>query len=102
MNNKPSNGIKTKKPPPERDEHGRFIKGNTGGGRKQKPAWLNGKGIEALQYAYDVMLDTEQKTDLRLQAARMLAEYDLGKPRQQVDVDALNVAPVVIYGTVPD
>lgn len=81
---------------------GRFAKGYGGGGRKAKPDWIKGKGVEALQFAYSVMRDAEQKTDLRLQAARMLAEYDLGKPRQQVDVEALNIAPVVICGTVPD
>lgn len=85
-----------------RDDKGRFTTGNRSGGRPVKPDWLKGKGIEALQFAYRVMQDGEQKTDLRLQAARMLAEYDLGKPRQQVDVDALNLAPVVICGTVPD
>lgn len=85
-----------------RDAKGRFAKGNKSGGRPEKPDWLKGKGIEALQFAYSVMHDGEQKTDLRLQAAKMLAEYDLGKPKQQVDVDALNLAPVVICGTVPD
>lgn len=67
---------------------GRFIKGYGGGGRKQKPSWLNGKGEDALRYAYHVMQDEEANATLRLQAARMLAEYDLGKPAQALDISA--------------
>ena len=93
----PSTGHKT-----ERDARGRFVKGNKSGGRPEKPDWLKGKGIEALQFAYKVMNNTGEKSELRLQAARMLAEYDLGKPKQQVDVEALNIAPVIITGDVPD
>lgn len=96
----PSTGAKQDK---RRDPAtGKFLPGNRSGGRPAKPDWIKGKGVEALQFAYSVMRDAEQKPDLRLQAARMLAEYDLGKPRQQVDVEALNIAPVVICGTVPD
>ena len=99
MSDKPSKGtVKEGRDP----KTGRFVKGYKGGGRKEKPDWLKGKGTEALQFAYTVMQDASNKTDIRLQAARMLAEYDLGKPKQQVDVDALNIAPVVIYGSVPD
>ena len=58
------------------------------GGRPKKPDWLKGKGEEALRFAYEVMLDEHSKTELRMQAARMLVEYDLGKPQQSVDVTA--------------
>ena len=81
---------------------GRFVKGYGGGGRPVKPDWLKGKGIEALQYAYSVLLDKGEKTDLRLQAAKMLAEYDLGKPRQQLDLATNAVPQVVIIGDVLD
>lgn len=81
---------------------GRFLPGNRSGGRPEKPDWLKGKGIEALQYAYSVLLDKGEKTDLRLQAAKMLAEYDLGKPRQQLDLDTNAVPQVVIIGDVLD
>ena len=69
-----------------------FKKGNqlgkVNGGRPKKPEWLKGKGEEALRYAYDVMLDENNKTELRMQAARMLIEYDLGKPAQALDISA--------------
>lgn len=58
------------------------------GGRPKKPEWLKGKGEEALRFAYDVMQNEENKTELRMQAARMLVEYDLGKPQQSVDLSA--------------
>lgn len=69
-----------------------FKKGNqlgkVNGGRPKKPEWLKGKGEEALRYAYDVMQDENNRTELRMQAARMLVEYDLGKPQQSVDLSA--------------
>jgi hypothetical protein len=34
------------------------------------------------------MQDDKQKVDLRMQAARMLVEYDIGKPAQKLDVTA--------------
>ena len=100
MAKNPSTG--TKQGNSVRDDKGRFAAGNKSGGRPEKPDWLKGKGVEALQYAYSVMQDAEQRTDIRMQAARMLAEYDLGKPKQAVDVEALNIAPVIITGDVPD
>jgi len=67
-----------------------FKKGNQLGhrGRTPKPEWLKGKGEEALRFAYEVMQDDKQKVDLRMQAARMLVEYDIGKPAQKLDVTA--------------
>ena len=67
-----------------------FQKGQSGnpGGRPTKPEWLKGKGVEALQKAYDIMTDESTKPELVLQAARMLAEYDLGKPAQSLDISA--------------
>ena len=80
----PSNGEKTA----DRDRRGRFVAGHRGGGRPVKPDWLRGRGIEALQYAYCVMQNGDEPTPIRLHAARMLAEYDLGKPRQAVEMEA--------------
>ena len=89
----PSNGSITET---GRDAAGKFTKGNKGGGRKKKLDWINGKGEEALRFAYSVMMDDQVKVELRLTAARMITEYDLGKPRQAVDLDARNVPPPVI------
>ena len=83
----PSNG--DKKAQAGRDPvTGRFIKGWGGGGRPQKSDWLKGKGEEALRFAYEVMTSNENNIAMRMQAAKMLVEYDLGKPRQAVDVVA--------------
>lgn len=90
----PSNGEKTA----SRDASGKFTKGNTCGGRKKKADWINGKGEEALVFAYEVMRDDNENTSLRLQAAKMLAEYDLGKPRQAVEVDSKNIPQVIFVG----
>ena len=99
----PSNVKKTtKKAVAGHDSRGKFAPGNKCGGRKAKPEWLNGKGIEALQYAYSVLKNDGERTDIRLQAAKMLAEYDLGKPKQQLDLDTNAVPQVVIIGDVLD
>lgn len=58
------------------------------GGRPKKPDWLKGKGEEALKKAYEIMMDDSNKPELVLQAARMLIEYDLGKPAQALDISA--------------
>ena len=69
-----------------------FKKGNqlgkVNGGRPKKPEWLKGKGEEALRKAYDIMTDEKTRPDLALQAAKLLIEYDLGKPVQTLDVNA--------------
>lgn len=90
----PSNGRKTDG---ERDAAGKFTAGNKCGGRKKKADWVNGKGVEALQVAYQIMIDKEENTSNRLTAAKMIAEYDLGKPRQSVEVDA-NIPQVIFVG----
>ena len=91
----PSNGKKTADQDPTT---GKFLPGNKCGGRKQKPDWLAGKGLEALKVAYKIMNDEEARPELRLQAAKMLVEYDLGKPRQAVDVEA-NAFPQVVFNS---
>lgn len=67
---------------------GRFLPGNRSGGRPAKSEWLKGKGEEALRFAYEIMTSNEVNVAMRMQAAKMLVEYDLGKPRQAVDVVA--------------
>lgn len=57
-------------------------------GRPRKPDWLRGKGEEALMVVYEIMNDDTAPAQLRLQAAKILAEFDLGKPHQMVMVDA--------------
>lgn len=56
--------------------------------RPSKPGWIKGKGEEALKIVYEIMNDTTAPLPIRLQACRMLAEFDLGKPHQMVMVDA--------------
>ena len=77
-------------------EDTQFKKGNqlgkVNGGRPKKPEWLKGKGEEALKKAYEIMLSDTARPELQLQAARMIAEYDLGKPQQTLDVNADIVA----------
>lgn len=67
-----------------------FVPGKSGnpGGRPPKPEWLKGKGEEALKKAYEIMNSKGVRPELQLQAARMIAEYDLGKPQQTLDVNA--------------
>ena len=70
---------------------GSFVKGDPRrgpGGRKKKPEWLKGKGEDALKKAYEIMMDPDIKPETVLQAARMIAEYDLGKPQQALDISA--------------
>ena len=71
-------------------EDTQFKKGNTLGhrGRPPKPEWLKGKGEEALKKAYEIMTDADTKPELALQAAKLLIEYDLGKPIQALDINA--------------
>ena len=57
-------------------------------GRPPKPDWIKGKGEEALKKAYEIMNRDGMHPTLVLQAAKMIAEYDLGKPKQSVDVTA--------------
>ena len=69
-----------------------FKKGNQlgkiNGGRPKKPDWLRGKGEEALRKAYEIMTDEKTRPDLALQAAKILIEYDIGKPIQALDINA--------------
>lgn len=58
------------------------------GGRPKKPEWLKGKGEEALKKAYEIMTSEDTKPDLALQAAKLLIEYDIGKPVQALDINA--------------
>ena len=80
----PSTGEKLEVRDPET---GRYLPGNRSGGRKKKPTWLNGKGLEALQAVYEIMIDRHTKPEIVLQAAKLLIEYDLGKPRQTIITD---------------
>ena len=58
------------------------------GGRPKKPEWLKGKGEEALRKAYEIMTNKDTRPDLALQAAKLLIEYDIGKPVQALDINA--------------
>ena len=70
---------------------GSFVAGDpriNRGGRPKKREWLRGKGEQALKKAYEIMMNGEVKPELQLQAAKMLAEYDLGKARQTPETAA--------------
>ena len=64
---------------------GSFVKGDpriNRSGRPRRSEWIRGKGDQALMKAYEIMMNGDVKPELQLQAAKMLAEYDLGKARQ--------------------
>ncbi len=70
---------------------GSFVPGDpriNRGGRPKRQEWLRGKGGQALKKADEIMMNGEVKPELQLQAAKMLAEYDLGKGRQAPETDA--------------
>lgn len=70
-----------------------FKRGESGnpGGRPKKPEWVKGKGEEALKVIYAIMTDEETKVTDRITAARLIAEYDLGKPQQRVEQTNVNL-----------
>lgn len=72
-----------------RDKNGRFVKGNTGGGRKAMPKAMKEMAVEyapqALQYAYQVMTDDAEKTAYRLDAAKLIIDRAYGKPAQDIN-----------------
>lgn len=72
-------------------EDGQFKKGNTCGGRKKKPEWLNGKGEEALKKLWEIGTNEETKDSDRIACLIKIAEYDLGKPKQQVESTNVNI-----------
>lgn len=73
-------------------EDTQFKKGNkAGNGRPKKPEWIKGKGEEALKVIYGIMTDEETKVADRITAAKLIAEYDLGKPQQRVEQTNVNL-----------
>lgn len=74
-------------------EDTQFKKGNHlgTGGRPKKPEWLKGKGEQALKVVYDILQDPQTKTADKLAAAKMIAEYDLGKPVQKQENTNVNL-----------
>lgn len=73
-------------------EDTQFKKGNqlgkVNGGRPKKPEWLKGKSEDALKVCYEIMQNEDEKSTDRLAAARIIIEHDLGKPAQQLQVEA--------------
>ena len=72
----------------QRDAKGRFVKGNTGGGRKQTPQEFKDSLLaltaEALQTIVSVMRDKEASPALRLRAAESILDRCFGKPCQMI------------------
>lgn len=65
----------------------KFQKGNPGGGRKAMPKALQLKLSKVLTQSFDTVLDLMRNSDddnVRLKAANMIIERQLGKPVQPI------------------
>lgn len=72
-----------------RDERGRFLPGNPGGGRPPIPAELRELAQAAAPRAIEIaleLMETATNERVRLAAAEVLLDRGYGKPAQAVDV----------------
>ncbi len=71
---------------------GRFLPGNSGGGRKPLPEDLRDRfqtaGPEALDMLLAVMRDKKARAADRIRAAEIILDRGWGKPRQAVEIDS--------------
>lgn len=81
MAEKPSNGAKS-----GRDSKGRFVAGNKGGGRKEKPEELKDIHKKTIPEIWDIAQHSANEK-VRLDALKFLTEMDIGKARQSVDAN---------------
>lgn len=92
----------------ERGRDGRFVKGNSGGGRPAIPDDIKTAFKEASKDACDVLCkivnDEGAKDSDRIRAAEVILDRGWGKPVQAVDLDAKNIPQVVFtgYGDIAD
>ena len=71
-----------------RDNKGRFVKGNSNGGRKPMPDAFKKKCIANAEHALDtliaIMNDRNEDAAKRISAGKIVIEYAYGKPAQDV------------------
>ena len=74
-----------------RDKNGRFVAGNSGGGRPKIPAdvkeAIRAACPEAVQFLIELMRNTREKTAYRLDAAKTLLERGYGKPESMSKIE---------------
>lgn len=91
-----------------RGKDGRFVKGNSGGGRPKIPDDIKTAFKEASKDACAVLCkivnDDNAKDSDRIRAAEVILDRGFGKPVQAVDLDAKNIPQVVFtgYGDIAD
>lgn len=77
--------------PVNRDENGRFVAGNSGGGRPKIPAdvreAIRAACPEAVQYLIALMRNPKEKTAYRLDAAKTLLDRGYGKPESMSKIE---------------
>ena len=70
---------------------GRFLPGNSGGGRKALPEdireKLQGAGPEAVDTLLAVMRDKKARAADRIRAAEIVLNHGFGKPRQAIELE---------------
>lgn len=71
---------------------GRFLPGNSGGGRKALPEdvreKLQGAGPEAVDTLLAVMRDKKARAADRIRAAEIVLNHGFGKPRQAIELES--------------
>lgn len=79
----------------QRDDKGRFIKGNKNGGRpklrEEFKRFAQEKSYDALKVVWGIMVGEETNARDRLSAARILMEYGYGKPAAEFDRERLDL-----------
>jgi hypothetical protein len=70
-----------------RDNKGKFVKGNPGGGRKPIPPEIKkmfeSSCVDAVELLVKTMLDEETKMDIRIDCATQILDRGIGKAVQQ-------------------
>ena len=76
---------------------GRFLPGNSGGGRKPLPEDVRKKlqesGMESVDTLLAVMRDKKARAADRIRAAEIVLSYGYGKPRQAIEIESGNDKP---------
>lgn len=80
----------------ERDNKGRFVAGNTGGGRPKMPnevkEMFKAATPRAAKLLIDMMEDEEQKPELRVDCANKIIERVYGKATQPIDGELVTLS----------
>ena len=82
-----------------RDEKGRIAPGSESLNPGGLPQWvrevrnaLQGGSVEAAEYARSVLKDASEETKNRLFAAKLVLDFTVPKPKQEVEVSGSGVA----------